>query len=175
MVTEKWISVSIPGFEGIIDISDLGKVRSSSTLGARKLHFDGFGYPSISIRKAGKSKTVRIHRLVLEFFIGVAPLGTEACHTNGIKTDNRASNLRWDTRRANLKDRAAHGKVRVGENHPMAKLRSADIAEIRNLCDTGMTQRAIGERFGVSQSMISNVVRGINWSSQLIKDGVIHV
>jgi hypothetical protein len=36
--------------------------------------------------------------------------GQQACHNNGVKTDNRAANLRWDTSSENARDIVRHGK-----------------------------------------------------------------
>jgi len=39
----------------------------------------------------------------------------ECCHNNGIKTDCKLENLRWDTRKNNHKDQKIHGtKAKVG-------------------------------------------------------------
>lgn len=46
-----------------------------------------------------------IHKLVLEAFVGERPSGMQACHGNGDKTDNRLVNLRWDTVKANHRDK----------------------------------------------------------------------
>ena len=50
------------------------------------------------------TKRVRVHLLVLEAFRGPRPYRCEALHGNDIPHDNRASNLRWGSRRENLAD-----------------------------------------------------------------------
>ena len=50
-----------------------------------------------------------VHQLVAAAFIGPRPEGHEVCHNNGIHTDNRAENLRYDTRSANQLDSVKHG------------------------------------------------------------------
>lgn len=42
-----------------------------------------------------------IHQIVLEAFCGPCPDGMEVLHGNGIRTDNRLSNLRYGTRSEN--------------------------------------------------------------------------
>lgn len=44
-----------------------------------------------------KYKTFRIHRLVLQAFVGPCPEGMEARHLNGDPSDNRLENLCWGT------------------------------------------------------------------------------
>lgn len=49
-----------------------------------------------------------------------------------------------------------------GEAHGMHKLTEAQVLEIR--ATTGVTQRALAARFGVSQSLISFIRNRKNWS-----------
>lgn len=51
-----------------------------------------------------------VHTAVLLAFVGERPEGLEACHNNGIPSDNRLENLRWDTRSSNRRDTILHGK-----------------------------------------------------------------
>jgi hypothetical protein len=53
--------------------------------------------------------TRKVHRLVLETFVGPCPDGMECCHNNGDPADNRLENLRWDTLSSNAYDRVEHG------------------------------------------------------------------
>jgi len=75
---------------------------------------DSFGYPTVALCIEGRPKTFRVHRLVLESFSGPQPVGCEALHSNGIKTDARASNLRWGTRSENMQDAKKHGTIYRG-------------------------------------------------------------
>ena len=49
-----------------------------------------------------------IHRSVALAFLGETPDGMEVCHNNGIKSDNRLENLRFDTRSKNMLDVIRH-------------------------------------------------------------------
>ena len=57
----------------------------------------------------GRQHTKKVHRLVLEAFVGPCPDGMECCHANGDPADNRLANLRWDTPASNTQDRIRHG------------------------------------------------------------------
>lgn len=51
-----------------------------------------------------------------------------------------------------------------GSGNPGAKLNESDVAEIRRLLATGVSQSKIGREFGVSQSAISFINRRKSWS-----------
>lgn len=73
---------------------------------------------------------LKVHRLVLEAFIGPCPPGCEGCHNDGDPTNNRLENLRWDTHAANMADMATHQTRAVGERCGASKLSNADAIEI---------------------------------------------
>ena len=122
---EQWLPVV--GYEGLYEVSDHGRVRScdrvvgrgsgSYTLPGRVLmqRSDRTGRPLLDLMKAGKRRTIKVQRMVLEAFVGPRSEGLECCHYNDIPTDNRLSNLRWDTSTANHLDAVRNGV------HPMAR------------------------------------------------------
>lgn len=83
------------------------------------------------IDKDGREVRTEVHRIVLEAFVGRCPNGMEACHNNGIPTDNRLENLRWDTHSSNMQDTILHGTHNRGENSGMAKLTTDEVVSIR--------------------------------------------
>jgi hypothetical protein len=90
------------------------------------------GYAEVGLYENSKRITMLVHRLVLEAFIGPAPEGCEACHfPNKSRSDNRLSNLRWDTREHNQHDRVKHGTDIRGSDHGLAKLTESDVLAIR--------------------------------------------
>jgi hypothetical protein len=110
-----------------------------------------------------KHSNRRIHRLILEAFVGPCPDGMECCHCNGVPTDNRLENLRWDTHKANGQDAAAHGTMAHGSKHPFAKLVEDDVIAIRRLRLRGMPVRELTKWFPVSKSSIRNILHGKKW------------
>ena len=120
--------------------------------------------PTVSLRVDGKTKTFRVCNLVLEAFGGPAPSPKyECCHNDGQSTNNAASNLRWDTRKGNFADMVAHGTRRSGEKHHMAKLTEGQVADIRSRCRAGELQRVVAADYGIYQSQVSRIVRGVRW------------
>jgi len=57
-----------------------------------------------------------------------------------------------------------HSEVSRGESNGRAKLTEKDVSTIRDLLNTGLSQREIGERFGVTQVMVSRIKLRIAWS-----------
>ncbi len=60
------------------------------------------GYHCVALRKDGKVKVYRIHRLVAETFIGSAPSEEyQINHIDGNKANNSVDNLEWVTPKEN--------------------------------------------------------------------------
>jgi hypothetical protein len=126
---------------------------------------DSNGYRNVRISRGGRGRTVRVCRLVAESFIGPCPKGMECCHFNGIPTDDRAANLRWDTHHANVLDRVRHGRVTgpKGSASQHAKLTEADIPAIRARIERGESDATIAADYGVSGACIWTIRRGRSW------------
>lgn len=84
----------IPGYQGIYEVSNLGKVKSlrnNKLLSPSKEH----GYLKTSLRKDGRQRKFAIHQLVAMAFLGHEPCGHKVVvnHINFNKLDNRVENL----------------------------------------------------------------------------------
>ena len=121
-MSEHWKPVV--GYEGIYEVSDMGRVRRvSAGQGAQaglilKPTPSSTGHLRVSLY-AGGSKAIRyVHRLVLEAFVGPCPPGMEACHWDDDPTNNSLENLRWDSRSANVLDQVRNGiHSEAGKTH----------------------------------------------------------
>ncbi len=111
----KEIWKDVKDYEGIYQVSNLGKVRSLdrvSSIGRKligrelkQLKTSG-GYFKVSLSKKSKVKQIDVHRLVALTFIPKELHNEVVDHINRIKTDNRLSNLQFITNRVNVsKDR----------------------------------------------------------------------
>ncbi len=167
---------SIPGYPGyrIGDDASVWTQRSRNGKGKhgcewRRLnpYLGAVGYYVVGLRVDGHqySQLKYVHRLMLEAFVGPCPVGMESCHYDGDRTNNVLSNLRWDTRKANIEDRARHGRMNMpnGSRHFRAKLTEADIPEIRKLSRSGLYPWEIADVFGVTKSTIRVVLKGQAW------------
>lgn len=114
MARVKEIWKDIPGFEGLYQASTLGRIKSldrvvfSKRCADNKMNMksrimsgsqDSHGYLFNILSKNGKQFFDKTHRWILLTFIGKSKL--HADHINGVRDDNRLSNLRYCTRRMN--------------------------------------------------------------------------
>lgn len=123
-MTEIWKPV--PGYEGWYEVSDEGRVRARERRIWHTANRWGKGfwrtmperavkpvltrrYYRVTLQRAGKPRQFAVHRLVLSAFIGPCPPGLEGCHADDDPSNNRLSNLRWDTTSANVLDQVRNG------------------------------------------------------------------
>lgn len=123
------------------------------------------GYLSVTLRKNGSGVRFLVHRLVLTAFVGPCPDGMEACHFPDRDPSNcRLANLRWATHAANMADKIDHGTDTRGDNHPLAKLTSGQVLEIRSLYGSGLYSHGdLAKRFGVDRETIGSITRRESW------------
>jgi hypothetical protein len=136
---ERWLPVV--GFEGLYEVSDLGRVRSLGrvdVLGRRwkprplRPTSDGEGYLKVGLTPRGPDGAgvppvlERVGVLVLAAFVGPRPAGHDCCHKNHVPWEHGLSNLHWGPRSDNLlearrnfrtggltRNRPRRGRVRI--------------------------------------------------------------
>ncbi|WP_202818652.1 NUMOD4 motif-containing HNH endonuclease [Clostridium botulinum] len=91
----------IKGYEGLYQVSNLGRVKSLMTTQSRRSgilkSYNHSGYRRINLYKNGKGKKYYIHRLVAEVFIQNVNNYPEINHIDGNKSNNVIDNLEWCT------------------------------------------------------------------------------
>lgn len=126
---------------------------------------DKDGYSLVSLYKHKKQYTRKVHRLILETFVGPCPKNLIACHNNDIKNDNKLFNLRWDTQSNNQKERN-NDSFPKGEQKYGVKLNSSQVKVIRamkNLVNKP-SQLETAKIFNVSQTLIGLVQNYKIWT-----------
>jgi hypothetical protein len=106
-------------------------------------------------------ETRLVHHLVAEAFIGPRPEIMECCHNDGDCTNNSASNLRYDTKISNERDKVKHGTSNRGERCAASKLTEAQARAIK---EDGRPQRLIALEYGVTQQAVSGIKCGREWA-----------
>lgn len=110
-------------------------------------------------------KCRQIHHLVLLAFVGPRPNGMLACHNDGVKTNNAAANLRWDTPSANCADTLLHGTKITCERHGMSKLTVEKVTELRTDRKNGIGITELSRKYGVCASTVKRIVARKLWAS----------
>lgn len=123
------------------------------------------GYVEVRLRVDGGNKTFSVSRLVAKAFLPNPDGKAEVNHKDGNKRNNAVENLEWVTKSENHRHAYANGlRYRPwGTKAKSAKLTESDIPEIRNLWRSGLTKVAIAKKYGVSESAVGCVIRGITW------------
>jgi hypothetical protein len=97
----------IKNYEGLYEVSNLGRVKSLSRLVNHKDSNrlinerilkpwdNSHGYLQVKLLKNGKSNSFRINRLVADSFLDKLDYQNQVNHKNSIRNDNRLENLEW--------------------------------------------------------------------------------
>lgn len=123
-----------------------------------KTRFDDDGYLLVNLGSNARGR--RVHRIILLAFIGPQPDGQQACHDNGNRADNRVTNLRWDTPKANSADSKRHGNNAVGLRNKAAKLSASDVLEVRRRIANQESINSIAKAFSIDRRTISGIRDG---------------
>lgn len=179
-MTENWKEVK--GFPDYL-ISNNGRLWSKTKIVSRpkgkylkkgkimKLHDDTRGYLTANLINGNVRKNYKIHRLVAENFIENPEEKREVNHINGIKDDNRVSNLEWVTSKENKKHawniglyKKQNGLKFSGEKNGFSKLNDQTVKEIRRIYKSGgISQKELGIKYNTSQTQIFYIVNRITW------------
>lgn len=171
---EEWRAIA--GYEKFYEVSNFGNTKSLARIdlmknGGRHRRSEKIiakeitihGYYRVMLWRENKSCHLSVARLVAEAFIANPENKATVNHRDGNKENNRVDNLEWNTSSENAIHRhRVLGKC-IGEKHPNSKLKREDIPVIRALREQGLSNREIGERYGVTFNAIWCVVNGHTW------------
>jgi len=168
-VREVWMPV--PDYEGLYEVSNLGRIRRDPSAPARSLGVPGkvlspvaSRYLIVTLSKAGVVRNHRLHLLVLRAFCGPAPFdGAHGAHNDGDPKNCALTNLRWATPTENQADVDRHGRRCKGEDVFGAKLTEDGVRRVRALIAKGYRNPQIAKSFGVSPSTIHLIRHNRIW------------
>lgn len=166
MCEEIW--KDIKGFEGKYQVSSYGRVKSLVGRKERllKQQTSEYGYKYVVLRVNKLAKVFFIHKEVLKSFVSNHKCKKQGNHINGIKTDNRLSNLEWCNPSENIKHAFDNGLVTrlKGSLNTHAKLSELDVKEIRSICSKEhKNYKSIAKRYDISVANVSAIVLRKSW------------
>lgn len=153
-----------PGYAITPDGRIQGPGRHGRARWLKSIPMGKMGYHYVNLRdRDGKRSPVQVHKLVALAFLGDPAPGQEVRHLNGNCLDNRSENLTRGTRAENMEDARLHGS-RERQRLSVAKLTQDQVSKIRaEYAEGGISQRALGAKYGVHQVTIGEVIRGVTW------------
>lgn len=90
----------IPNYEGLYQVSNLGRIKNNKKI--RKLTLRKDGYLHIPLRKNGINKFYLVHQIVAKTFIDNPKKYKEINHIDENKANNKVENLEWCSRSYNI-------------------------------------------------------------------------
>ena len=158
----------IDGYEGLYQISNLGRVKSLdryivSRWGTpfclkgkiRRLRKDKYGYMCLSLNKDGKIRYKTIHRLVAQAFIPNPNNLPQVNHKDEDKTNNCVENLEWCDGEYNLNYGNRKKKAAISRYKPINQY---DL--FGNLIKTWKSASTVQEELGFKACNICWACRG---------------
>ena len=139
------IWADVPNYEGLYQVSNLGRVKSLDRTVKSKKGFKTYkgkilkprrttGYEKVLLQTNSK-KDLSVHRLVAMAFIANPSNKPQVNHINGYKFDNCICNLEWATRSENVRH-ADENKLRRtsrGSKHHRTNLTEAQAKQVKEL------------------------------------------
>ena len=173
---EKEVWKDIPGYEGLYQASNLGRIKSLS----KKL-WNGHGYfyskekilkPGLSSNKEENKrrlmvvlckdvkKTWSVHKLIAITFLGEKPEELIICHNDGNHLNNSVDNLRYDSYKENTRDILKHDRTIA-----KSKLNIENIINIRKEYSNGVKVKNITKKYNISENTVYNIIskRTYSW------------
>lgn len=124
----------IAGYEGLYQVSNLGRVKSldrfarvkgngmqlkKGRIMAQKIRSKSYPYLCVTLSRNNKTVVRPVHRLVAESFIPNLENKPQVNHIDENKTNNRADNLEWATPHENMHHNNLVGRINRTAEKPV--------------------------------------------------------
>lgn len=160
----------ILNYEDLYQVSNLGNVKRKKGYQSKTERMlvhtnNGFNYLSVNLSKNGKKTRFYIHRLVATAFLDNKENKEEVNHIDGVRTNNKLTNLEWVTRSENhhhryqvLKQRGVNYGKTGGLNWNSKKVNQLDLDG--NIVNTYPAVMEAMRKTGICESNIRGVIYG---------------
>lgn len=161
----------ITGYEGLYEVSNMGRVKSVDRVLQHKSHgvwhikerilkqqwtgSPNSSYLSVWLHKGhGEQHLYRVHRIVAETFIPNPEGKEQVNHINCDRSDNRISNLEWTTPLENTQHAWEHGRCDIICKQHRKAVVNVDTGERFNCL------KDAADMYGVTLGAIANAAKG---------------
>lgn len=122
------------------------------------------GYGTLKVKR----RNAYAHRVAFVMRFGEVPRGKLVLHRCDVRNCVRPAHLFAGSAADNTADMLAKGRQKAGRSpgacNPNTVLEPSAVEALRQeYARGGVTQMALAQRFGVSQTQVSRIVRGVQW------------
>lgn len=165
---DKEIFKGIPGYDGIYEVSNYGRVKSfkRKTPKILKPAVNHAGYLFVALSKDGKVKQYKVHRLVLMTFNPIENMEElQVNHKDEIKTNNHLDNLEWVTPLENT-------RYGTGIQRKAQKLKNNKRSKAVRCIETGIIYPSLHEAERQTGANHSSISRSCNSYGRIKANGL---
>jgi len=143
-------------------VSDQGRIRSDRSGRILKPGVNTGGYLHVTLTANGKQQNVRVHKAVLDAFVGPRKKKQECRHLDRDRTNNYLTNLCWGTTIQNRADQRRHGTDMAGERNGRCVLTEKQARDIKRLIPI-YGVRPLARLLGLPRHLVHNIHIGVSW------------
>lgn len=159
----------IPGFDARYLCDEDGNLYSDNYKNSGKLKMispalDKKGYlRTMLLNDKGQYQTVKVHRLIASAFIAQAEGKNQVNHLNGIKSDNRVSNLEWCDNRENVIHAYKNNMISTnkGIDHHKSILRKISPSELVESFNELKSIKLVAKKYKIDRHAVSRNLKRI--------------
>lgn len=161
----KEIWKDIDGYEGLYQVSNLGRVKSLMCHGFKRVKIlkgcrYAKGYLIVNLYKSGKPISKSIHRLVASAFIPNTQLKKEVNHLDANKVNNYVDNLEWCTTLENVKHAIENG-LRIEQMKKTAEARCIPVIDTKTQT-VYQSIKVASKTVSISPQQLSRMLNGVH-------------
>lgn len=138
-------------------VDNKGRVYSLKSRRFLNLQYNDNGYICVTLRVDGKTKTLKVHRLVAMTYLADSFFdGAHVNHIDGDKSNNEVSNLEWVTRSKNMQHAYQTGLV-ISKSD---RIQDDIVHEICLHLEQGSRVPDVASMFGITRDQVYRIISG---------------